>query len=223
VAQQPQQTHDPQNTKNSLAPRQERSRKTLDLLLQATLRVLDNEGLEACTIPRVAADAGVSPATIYRRFADKDALLRAAFLHVIETNTPNQAGLEKELLRPTLQETAERIVTGLLRQYRTHPHLHRARAQFLETQTPTEFPAQVFTLIAANLQSLAAVLLHHRDRIRHPDPQRAATFAILTATSSIEVIVSGPKSLWQTTLPLSDKQLTAELARALVGYLRRKP
>jgi len=206
-----------------LAPQQDRSRKTLDRLLQATITTLEKEGLDACTLPRIATTAGVSAASVYRRFADKDALLRATFLHILETNTPTQPALEKELLRSTLQETAERIIAGLLRQHRANPHLHRARTRFLETQTDSDFPTKLLTLLAANNQALAALLLHHRERIRHPEPDRAATIAILTITASIESIVTTPKSLWQVTLPLTDKQLTAELTRNVVAYLRRKP
>jgi len=207
---------------DTLAPKQARSRKTLDALLHATIKTLEQEGLEACTLPRIAAAAGVSAASVYRRFADKDALLRATFLHIVEANTPTQAELEKELLRSDLQQTAERLIAFLLRQHRAHPHLHRARTQFLETQVNSGYTTQLLTLIAANLQSLAAILLHYRDRIRHPDPDRAALFAILTATASIEALTT-PNSLWQTTLPQSEKQLSAELTRTLVAYLRRKP
>jgi len=207
-----------------LAPQQERSRKTLDLLLQATIRTLDAEGLEACTLPRVAAAAGVSTATVYRRFEDKDALLRAAFLHVLQqSNRSNQAALEKLLLRPKLEDTAERLIAALLQQYRAHPRLLRALSQFLQTHAGTEFSRQALSLIATNLQLTAAVLLHHRDRIRHPDPQRAVTFAVLNAASTIEAIVFEAESLWHTALPLSDKQLSAELTRSLIAYLRRRP
>ncbi len=211
------------NSQDAIAPQQARSRKTLDLLLQATIRTIDESGLEACTLPRIATLVGIVPAAIYRRFADKEALLRAAFLRILEDTTTNCATLEKDLLRPTLQETAERIITTLLRQYRAHPRRLHALSQYLATHANTEFSRHALGLIASNLQLTAAVLLHHRDRIRHPDPQRAVTFAVLTATSSIEAIVFDPESFWHTTLPLNDKQLTAELTRTMVGYLRRKP
>ena len=207
-----------------LVPRQDRSRKTLDLLLQATIRTMEHEGLEACTLPRVAASAGVAAATVYRRFADKDALLQAAFLHVLqEDSQTNPATLEAQLLRPTLQETAERIVACLLRHYRAHPRLLRGLQRFIEAHHGTDFSSQALALRATSLKLTAAVLLHHRDRIRHPDPQRAVTIAVLSVASSLEAAVLDAESVWYTTLPLTDKQLCSELARGLVAYLRRKP
>jgi len=208
----------------TLAPQQDRSRQTLEALLRATIAILDKEGLDACTLPRVAASAGVAAATVYRRFADKDALLRAAFLHVLKrSNQTNQANFEKTLLRPSLEDTAERIVAALLAQYREHPQLLRALSHFLEIQSGSEFATLAQGLINTNLQLVASVLLHHRDRIRHANPQRAAVFAVLQASSSIETAMLTPDSLWSVALPLTDKQFTAELTRAMLGYLRRKP
>ena len=207
----------------SLAPQQERSRKTLDLLLHATVSILDKEGLEACTLPRVAAAAAVSPATVYRRFEDKDALLRAAFLDVLQrSNRANKAMMEKLFLRPTLAETAERIIAAFLQQYRAHPRLLRALTQFMEKHTDSEFANEANRLIAANVRLFAALLLHHRDSIRHSNPQRAALFALLSALSTIEMAVFAPQSLWQTALPLSDKLFCAEVTRSLIAYLRSK-
>ncbi len=208
----------------ALLPQQDRSRKTLLTLLNATVQVLNAEGLEACTLPRVAKAAKLSPATVYRRFEDKDALLRAAFLHVLQqSNTNNQATLEAKLLCPTLEDTAARIIAAILQQYRAHPRFYLALIQFLATHAGTTFATEAQRITQAHVQLLAALLLHHRDRIRHPNPQRAATFAILSATSTIEMAILEPGSLWNTVLPVSDKLFAAELTRSLLGYLRRKP
>jgi AcrR family transcriptional regulator len=207
-----------------LLPQQDRSRKTVTTLLSATVQVLNAEGLEACTLPRVAKAAKLSPATVYRRFEDKDALLRAAFLHVLQqSKTNNQATLEATLLRPTLEDTAARIIAAILQQYRAQPRFYLALIQFLATHADTPFATQAQQIIQTNVKLLADLLLHHRDRIRHPNPQRAVVFAILSATSTIEMAVLEPGSLWNTALPISDKLFAAELTRALLGYLRRKP
>ena len=59
--------------------RQQRSRETLDRLLDAAEAVLAEEGLEAATVPRIADRAGMSVGAVYRRFPDKDAVLRAVY------------------------------------------------------------------------------------------------------------------------------------------------
>jgi AcrR family transcriptional regulator len=52
--------------KTVLPARQERSRKTRARLLRAATEVLDQEGLDGATIPRIAARAGLTPGAIYR-------------------------------------------------------------------------------------------------------------------------------------------------------------
>jgi AcrR family transcriptional regulator len=64
--------------KESLAarePRQERSRYKVQLILEATQRLLEKGGLDALTTNAVAASAGVSIGTLYQFFPNKEAIL----------------------------------------------------------------------------------------------------------------------------------------------------
>ena len=58
-------------------PKQSRSRATVSAILEATIRVLDQEGYEAATTTRVAEVAGVSIGTLYQYFSNRDAILDA--------------------------------------------------------------------------------------------------------------------------------------------------
>src|ERR1700758_2683310 len=91
------------------APRQARSRATADRLLEATFALLSESGLEGAVIPRIAERAGVSAANIYRRFADKDALVRATILQALRASqAANEATLARMLVRATLAASARR-------------------------------------------------------------------------------------------------------------------
>lgn len=48
-----------------------------DDLVQATLALIAHDGIDSLTLSKVAAQAGVSRATAYREFGDKDGLLSA--------------------------------------------------------------------------------------------------------------------------------------------------
>src|SRR5580704_3171584 len=72
--------------KTVLPAHQARSRESLARLLKATIDVLDKDGIEGATIPRIAARAGLSPGTVYRRFPDKDALMREVCIRAFESN-----------------------------------------------------------------------------------------------------------------------------------------
>src|ERR1700756_4588701 len=58
------------------APKQARSQQSMRRLIDAAREILNEDGLEAATIPRIAERAGLSVGSVYRRFPDKDALLR---------------------------------------------------------------------------------------------------------------------------------------------------
>jgi len=61
----------------TLAPRQGRSRATVDAILEAAAQVLEAQGSPGFTTDAVATRAGVSIGTLYRYFADKQAILTA--------------------------------------------------------------------------------------------------------------------------------------------------
>ncbi len=58
-------------------PRQERSRQTLDRLLDAATEVIEEKGQLNFTLPEVAQRAGIAVGTVYRRFSSKDQLVSA--------------------------------------------------------------------------------------------------------------------------------------------------
>ena len=200
---------------------QKRSLRTEGLLLAAAARVLDRDGLDAATVPHIAAEARLSPASIYRRFADKDDLLRATFLQTLEENKVG-SGEREALVKAKLSDTTHALIGSLLRGYREHPQLLRALNRMISAAPGSPFAKEALQRLAQNAEHAAEVLLAHRDHIRHADPERAARFAVLSATSAIELAVLDQTSLWRVALPLSDKAFTAELSRQMVAYLRRK-
>ena len=202
------------------APRQKRSQATLERLLSATIRLLDAYGLEGAVIPRIAELAGVAPASVYRRFANKDALMRAALLHVLESSREaNRLGLASALQGATLAASAEALMDLMFRQYRQHPRLVRALARFIDADVDPQFVATARAIMAENLELSVQCLLVHRDQIHHPAPERALRFALLHAITSIEAIALAPVSLWHTVMREPDEALAKEFARSFVAYL----
>ena len=60
-------------------PRQQRAIETKSGLLAAVERIVAEEGPDAVTTTRIAADTGVAVGTIYRYFADREAMLLEAY------------------------------------------------------------------------------------------------------------------------------------------------
>jgi len=170
-------------------PKQQRSLQTLNRILDAAERVLEDDGLEAATIPRIARKAGVSVGVIYRRLPNKDALIRAIyeryFWRVNEQNsmmmaTLNAANMPVEgILRALIRGSVEtyrrkrKLVDALLQFNKTHPDMKRRSGDISH----------------ASIAALAACMLTQRDKIKHPDPEAAVRFAIVALGAIIRGFV----------------------------------
>src|SRR5713101_8034651 len=91
-------------------PKQARSRLTLHRLLSAAEALLDHGGLEAATVPAIAKAAGVSVGVVYRRFPDKDMLLRAVYQRAFENFA--QQNVSQLQIVGTLEVPLRTIVRG---------------------------------------------------------------------------------------------------------------
>ena len=204
-------------------PQQERSRRTLEKLLTATVQVLEQHGLEGATIPRIAERAGVSVGSVYRRFEDKDALFKAAFLALVEqSGAANRKNLTPEVFAGmTLEAITRALIHAMVRQFRMHPGLLKALEDFLEHHPDVVFRERVLGLIAENYGRIAGVLLLCRDRMTHANPERAALFAILTAVTVIQARTLENDSVWEKVAALDDKELELEATDLVVAYLTR--
>jgi AcrR family transcriptional regulator len=193
----------------------------MERLLTAAIAVIEEKGLAGATIPEVAAAAGMSTGSIYRRFTDKDALIRAALLQVLEASQQaNRASLSADRLQGrSLDEALHALGRALVAQYRGRTGLLKALDQFLEAQADAVFRERAVGLIEANFRHAIDALLSFRDRIAAADPERAITFALLSAATVVEVHKLHDSPLWNRMLPLDDDALAAETARAMAAYL----
>src|SRR6516164_1611810 len=73
---------------------QERSRATVDALLEATARILLKEGYDKASTNRIAEVAGVSIGSLYQYFPSKEALVAA----VIDRHTQEVAEVTRSAL-----------------------------------------------------------------------------------------------------------------------------
>jgi len=87
-------------------PRQARSRYKVELILEATMRLLEKHGFDALTTNAVAADAGVSIGTLYQFFPNKEAILDTlATREVADMSGRVMRAMED----PTIATTEDRI------------------------------------------------------------------------------------------------------------------
>lgn len=211
-------------SKDVRPPQQQRSRETLGRLLRATIELLNTTGLRGATIPRIAAAANIAPASVYRRFRDKDALFRAAFLNALEQSAhETQSIIERShLSTQTLEDVIGILINETLADYRSHPGLLRALVRFIEDDSDEAFKKDALASIARNFHTVIELLLGFREKITHPNPRRAITFGILSIVTIIEgrALEFEGASTWNELLPISDQELHRELTRSFLAYLQ---
>ncbi|HTX55740.1 MAG TPA: TetR/AcrR family transcriptional regulator [Candidatus Acidoferrales bacterium] len=202
-------------------PKQQRSRETLARLLEATIETVNEHGLAGTTIPRIAERAKVAPASIYRRFRDKEALLRSAFIGMLErSNAVNAAAIPAHLEGHTLEWVAGALARSLIAQYRRNPNLMRALIRFTESDDDQKFRARAMSLVARNASFMVdAIVKRFSAQIAATDPHRAVTFATLVMANVVQTRTLESSSLWSEMLPVDDDTLVAELKRLFVSYL----
>src|SRR5947209_5534948 len=90
---------------------------TRERILQTGLQMIDQQGLEAFTMRKLAQELGVDPMSIYRHFQNKDALLDGvADVLWEEIELPGSEAGWEELLRS--------IATSLRALGHAHPHAY---------------------------------------------------------------------------------------------------
>lgn len=207
----------------SREPMQERSRESERKLLKAAAEVLGQHGVDGATIPRIAAHAGLTPGAIYRRFADKDALLQAVVLRILERQEEHlKTGPSAETIgQIPLPVFAEQIVHSLLVSYRANAPLLRAIRKFAQESSNQEFRKKVSRLETRSLERLIDMLAASAKDIAHPEPRVAVSLGLMMVISTlIEILLnSSDARVWKGVVPQDDATLKRELTRAFLSYL----
>lgn len=172
------------------APQQERSRRTVERILEATARVLERDGERGATTNRIAREAGVSPGSLYQYFADRDELL-------LEVSRRFVARFEDELLPVLRAATRDDPLTAIGR-------VLNAIVDALETQAPLLRPLvartsgdhqeEVTRAIRARVTDFVfQTLAVHRPDLVAEDLERVTwTFVELTQLLPVRYVLDQP-------------------------------
>ncbi len=209
--------------KTVLPVHQARSRESLARLLEAALEVLDKHGIEGATIPRIAARAGLSPGAVYRRFRDKDALLREVCFRMLEDNyrRTSEALAAEHWKDQSLAEILRSVIDLTLKAQRKHRGRLRALLFFMLQHPDPVFVRKSTELQTRAFQNVAAMLLTRRDEIGHPDPEAAVRFAMLMIGLAAQgtIILPHTPSALSHLLPDIDRKVERELPHMILQFL----
>ncbi|HET7435664.1 MAG TPA: TetR/AcrR family transcriptional regulator [Thermoanaerobaculia bacterium] len=200
-------------------PKQDRSRETVGRLLDATEALLSEGGLDAATVPAIAERAGVSVGVVYRRFPDKDVLLRAVYERFFaQLREKNQNNLE--LLghaRPLkLRTFVKRLISGMAMGFRAKQQLLRALFEYSRTHRDPTFRAIAQRANLDSISAIANVLMTYKEEMSHPRPRVAIELGMLAVASMLQSVI-----LYEHPMPgVADaEELAEEMSRMFLAYV----
>jgi AcrR family transcriptional regulator len=193
---------------------QERSRSTVDTLIEATARILVREGFDKASTNRIAEVAGVSVGSLYQYYPGKEALVAAVIdRHNQDIIRVVRAALAEVTSQP-VETAVRRLVAVAIEAHHIDPKLHRVLAEQIPRTGRLEnveaFNRETYALFRGYLES-------RRDEIRTIDLGLAAFVCV----TSIEALAH--TAVLHRSEKLSDEMvgtLVDETTRLVVGYLR---
>ncbi len=196
------------------APRQARSKATVQAIVEATGDVFGAHGFDDTTTSRVAARAGVSVGSLYQYFPDKRALLAAYFEQRVREDVELAQNVAArvtdaspvELLRLTTEE-----MVALVRRDRA---LYRSVVEVLPLMEQT---AEVKAGLSHAHALATAQLRAHPEILGDRDPELLALLLLHSVRSLLfRVIESAPDKL-------DDPSLASILVGGVLGMLGLAP
>lgn len=195
-------------------PRQERSRATVEAILEAAARVFEEEGLSGATTNRIAERAGVSIGTLYQYFPSKESLAVALVEdHIREGLRRLRRWLAQAQGRP-LSETLDFLVDGMLA---LHAHRPRLLHVFFEETPLSERVHALFQEAEEEAVTLVGGLLQSHPEVRRRPLTAAAYMAVQTVLSLTHRYLAHPPA------GLPPQVFAAELVDLVGAYLGSRP
>lgn len=193
---------------------QERSRATVDALIEATARILVRDGFDRASTNRIAQEAGVSIGSLYQYYPSKEALVAA----VIERHTRELMEVVRvalaEVAGLSIEKAVRKLVSVAIDAHRIDPRLHRVLAEQIprvgRLAKVETFNRQIYSLLRAYLKD-------RRSELRAVDLDMA-TFVCVTSIEALThtAVLHRPEVLSDDVVG----GLVDEVTRLVVRYLQ---
>jgi AcrR family transcriptional regulator len=191
---------------------QQRSRLTVDALLEATARILIKEGFDKASTNHIAEVAGVSVGSLYQYFPSKEAVVAALIDRHNQQVMQAVQGELAEAVRLPMEQGVRKIIAVAVKAHRIDPNLHRVLAEQIPRVGRLEkvetFNRQYHALFGAYLDS-------HRGEVRAMDLGLAAFVCVTCIESLTHTAVLHRRIVSHEAM----EQLVDEATRLVVGYL----
>jgi AcrR family transcriptional regulator len=200
-------------------PVQDRSRRTLEALLDATEALLDERRFEEITVAEIILKAGSSTGSFYARFPGKDALLPALYARY-HAELPGRLARIAESLdyqRMTLADACRRVVREFAASFEARLNLMRAIVLYARTR-----PEEIRPLLAERAdfhRQLVDLFRPFHGEIRHGDREAAIRAGLFLVGTTVREAVLFPDAPFAAVTGQKVDRLERMLGDILYAYL----
>ncbi len=208
-------------------PRQARSQRTLDALLDAAEALLAQRPYHAIALTEIIANAGSSAGSFYARFADKQALLHALHERLAERTLTMSGWLHTAAGRllatgggatdANARAVARLVIGNIVRGHLRNRGVLRAVA--IDSFRDPRFTARALHVTAAMRDVACAALRPFRGSRTPEQFDETVAFALRMVLATLDQQLFVPPSA-QEQLASDDATLGAKLADAFIRYLQ---
>jgi len=199
-------------------PKQARSERTLQRLLDAAEALIKEKGHATVSIPEIARRAGSSVGGFYARFRDRNELLRALEeRHFIELSQRLEALADaRRWVNASTAQIVEAAVAELVTSTRERRHM--IAAFLVRAIEDPVIRAGGLRFRRTVEERISALLLQRRAEMRHPDPALAIELGIQTAFALMQqhVLIEETQAGGRA---LTDEDLRRELSTMFLRYV----
>jgi AcrR family transcriptional regulator len=193
-------------------PQQDRSRVTVEAILEATTHILTEEGYEKANTNRIAERAGISIGSLYQYFPNKESLMAA----LIEQHSNEMAEMVETKLNHLFDSPLETVVPELIRAviaaHAINPRLHQVLSEEVPRLGKLIQMEQAQARIA---QILTSYLDRWRDSIE-PQNLEMTVFILCRTVDALShaAVIEYPDFV-------KDDRFEIEVSNLLLSYLNR--
>jgi AcrR family transcriptional regulator len=159
---------------------------------------------------------------VYRRFRDKEALMRAVFRRFNERSRASvQAEFDPESVRRIgLVPFSRTVIQGMVKGFRANAALSRAAIQYAERHPKADFVRKSGDSEAKSFQRMVQTFLIWRDEIPHSNPEHAIRFGFLIVACVLkDLILFDRMRAMSGVVRVDDEVLMEELPRVFLRWL----
>ncbi|NOK63785.1 MAG: TetR/AcrR family transcriptional regulator [Chloroflexi bacterium AL-W] len=196
-------------------PTQERSRFTVEAILDAAVQVFEQHGYAAGTTARIAERAGVSVGSLYQYFPNKDAILVAlADQHIAECHTlANQIFAHVQAIECSLDQSLRLIVGGFIELHTINPQIHQLLYE--KVILPEEIQKKLMVVLQTITKQIRELLAQYAV-IREESLDMTAYIIVQIAEHLTHQLVLHPP------YEMTAETQIEEVVRVLQGYIQQQ-